>query len=81
MRSFVLSKVTDVRDVAHVHVWSITSGKPAATMEISLREGCDAETVTERVKAVLAKRYDIRHATIEINWSEHAPDCSLGALA
>ncbi|MEO2039149.1 MAG: cation transporter, partial [Martelella sp.] len=81
LRRYVLNEVADVSDVAHVHVWSITSGRPAATMEISLAENGNAATAVDRVKAVLARRYDIRHATIEINWGQHPADCPLEAPA
>ncbi|WP_345900221.1 cation diffusion facilitator family transporter, partial [Martelella sp. UBA3392] len=81
LRRYVLNEVTDVSDVAHVHVWSITSGRPAATLEVSLAQDGDAATVADRVKAVLARRYDIRHATIEIRWGEQPGDCPLQASA
>ena len=78
MRKHVLDEVPDVEDVSHVHVWSITSGKPAATMEISLKADADFRTVSQRVKATLAKSYAIGHATVEINWANHPGNCPLG---
>ncbi|WP_174802582.1 cation diffusion facilitator family transporter [Martelella limonii] len=81
LRRYVLDEVPDISDVTHVHVWSITSGRPAATMEISLGEGASAETAAERVKAVLARQYDIRHATVEINWKQKSADCPLEGQA
>jgi cobalt-zinc-cadmium efflux system protein len=72
-----LSSVEGVKAIAHMHIWSITSGKPAATLELSLADGADAAATTERVKAVLAERYAIGHATIEIDWRGSVGICPL----
>ncbi|WP_421952021.1 cation diffusion facilitator family transporter [Pelagibacterium sp.] len=77
LRTHVLDTVPDIEDISHVHVWSITSGKPAATMEVSLKPRADYRTISERVKRTLAQRYAIGHATVEINWANHPKDCPL----
>jgi len=71
------AKVPGLAAVRHVHVWSITSGKPVATLEIVLAPGADAAAVTLQAKAALLSDYGIVHATIEIVWDEHAPACAL----
>lgn len=81
LRRHILDTVPDIEDVSHVHVWSITSGKPAATMEVSLKPGADYRTISERVKRTLAQRYDIGHATVEINWVSYPSDCPLSEPA
>ena len=73
----LVSKVPGVREVRHVHVWSITSGKPVATLEVVLASGADAPLVTRSVKALLLADYGISHSTIEIVWDENAPRCAL----
>ncbi|MDB5588214.1 MAG: cobalt-zinc-cadmium resistance protein CzcD [Devosia sp.] len=72
-----LSSVEGVKAISHMHIWSITSGKPAATLELSLADGADAAATTERVKAVLAERYAIGHATVEIDWRGSVGTCPL----
>jgi len=64
-----LMELPGVRAVAHIHIWSITSGRPAATLELCLEPGADAAETTKRVKAVLAERYAIAHSTVEIDWT------------
>ena len=71
------AKVTGLREVRHVHVWSITSGKPVATLEIVLAAGANAGAVTRDVKAALLADYQITHSTIEVVWNETAPGCAL----
>jgi cobalt-zinc-cadmium efflux system protein len=72
-----LSAVDGVKAISHMHIWSITSGKPAATLELSLADGADAAATTDRVKAVLMERYGIGHATVEIDWRGSVGACSL----
>lgn len=77
----LVSKVADLAEVRHVHVWSITSGKPVATMEILLSPGANAALVTGQVKALLLSEYGIAHSTVEIVWSGHDRACALSADA
>lgn len=82
LRARLMAIVPGVADVRHIHVWSITSGKPVATMEIVPAPGADAGPLTQAVKAALAKDYGIAHSTIEIVWDKATPACALaqGAL-
>ncbi|PKL33521.1 MAG: hypothetical protein CVV40_00625, partial [Planctomycetes bacterium HGW-Planctomycetes-2] len=41
LRGAVTSEVAGVVDMHHVHVWSITSGKPSATLEVQIEAGAD----------------------------------------
>jgi cobalt-zinc-cadmium efflux system protein len=65
----LVAKVPGLAEVRHVHVWSITSGKPVATLEIVLSANAEPAKVTAAVKRALLSDYDIAHATIEIVWS------------
>lgn len=73
----LVPEVPGLASVRHVHVWSITSGKPVATLEIVLNPGANASAVTRGVKAALGTGYGITHSTIEIVWDEKAPACAL----
>jgi cobalt-zinc-cadmium efflux system protein len=72
-----LASVEGVKTISHIHVWSITSGKPAATLELSLADGADAATTTDRVKTLLMERYGIGHVTVEIDWRGSVGTCPL----
>lgn len=73
----LVASVPGLEAVRHVHVWSITSGKPVATLEIALANGADPDTVTRATKAALLKQYGIIHSTIEIAWDASHPNCAL----
>ena len=73
----LVAEVPGLASVRHVHVWSITSGRPVATLEIVLKPGANAGAVTRGVKQALSTDYGITHSTIEIVWDAQAPACAL----
>ncbi|WP_332700711.1 cation diffusion facilitator family transporter [Devosia sp.] len=73
----LVAQVPGLEAVRHVHVWSITSGKPVATLEIVLAEGADAGAVTRAVKLTLLADYGITHSTVEIVWGKDGASCAL----
>ena len=74
----LVTKVPGLAAVRHVHVWSITSGRPVATLEIVLTPEANAGAVTRAVKLALQADYGITHATVEIVWDAGARSCALG---
>jgi cobalt-zinc-cadmium efflux system protein len=72
-----LAAIPGVKAIAHMHIWSITSGRPAATLELALDAGADPAKTTQRVKEVLEERYKIAHATVEIDWDGSPGVCCL----
>ncbi|WP_071796164.1 cation diffusion facilitator family transporter [Natronohydrobacter thiooxidans] len=78
MRETLSNEVDGVIDLHHVHVWSITSGKPSATMEVQVADDADPAKVVRAIKARLASAYGIAHSTIEIDWEHERRNCVLG---
>jgi cobalt-zinc-cadmium efflux system protein len=76
LRRHLIGKVDGVSSVDHVHVWSITSGMPSATLEAAIEPGADARRVTRAIKRELSERFGIGHRTVEIVWGEE-PACTL----
>ncbi|WP_116597181.1 cation diffusion facilitator family transporter [Primorskyibacter marinus] len=77
MQQTLVADVPGVEDVQHVHVWSITSGQPVATMEVRLRDGADPAATTAAIKHCLSTTFGIAHATVEIDWEHREDDCVL----
>lgn len=73
----LVAKVRGLAAVRHVHVWSITSGRPVATLEITLSPDANAGAVTQAVKQALSADYGITHSTVEVVWDTDAPNCAL----
>jgi len=76
VRAHLRDTVPGVADVDHVHVWSITSGKVLATLELTLADDAQPAIVVPAVKRALSKTFSIGHATVEV---VHAPQaqCAL----
>lgn len=70
-------EVDGLSAVEHVHVWSITSGQPLATMNLRLNEGAEPKHVQSAAKALLAERFGIEHSTIEIDFGGAPAVCPL----
>ncbi|MCA8878548.1 MAG: cation transporter [Rhodobacteraceae bacterium] len=77
LRVAVRDSVEGVLDVHHVHVWSITSGRPAATMEVQIAAGTDPGGAVRAIKTKLSVDFGIEHSTVEIDWDRLGGACAL----
>ena len=59
----------EVEDVHHVHLWSLTETRPMATLHARVRGEAPPEQAAARIKALLAERWNIAHATVEVERS------------
>ncbi len=59
-------EVAEVVRVHHVHVWQLAGGSRLATLHACLAEGAAADRAVQAIEALLAARFGIRHATIQI---------------
>jgi cobalt-zinc-cadmium efflux system protein len=53
-------------DVHHVHVWQLAGGRRLATLHARLTEDADANAVLVQVQTVLKEKFQIAHATVQI---------------
>ena len=66
-----LCAVTGVVEVHDLHVWEITSGEPAASAHILVKEGLDCHQIRGQVEILLAERHHLTHSTLQV---DHASD-------
>lgn len=66
LKDVLVEEVPCVRNVHHVHVWSLTPERPMLTLHVTVNEDTDMSSVLERVKEVLARRFGIHHSTIQV---------------
>jgi cobalt-zinc-cadmium efflux system protein len=66
------SSITGVREVHHVHVWSIDGSSSMATLHARLAEGTSPQGAVAAIKARLATRHGISHATVEPEYGQCA---------
>jgi len=71
LRRTLEERIPTIRDVHHVHCWLVGPQETLLTMHASVEANSDHSMVLRETKAVLAERYGINHATIQIE----ADDC------
>lgn len=59
-----------ILEVHHLHVWQIASGSRMATLHARVCDGGDTRHVLEVIQQVLRERFDIRHVTVQVEYSE-----------
>ncbi len=62
----LVESVAGLREVHHVHAWSITPERRMATLHACIEEAADGTVVTRAIKMELKRRFAIGHATVEI---------------
>ena len=72
LRSTLEDNVPAIRDVHHVHAWLVGPQETHLTMHACVAIGTDHSAVLRDAKGVLAARYGITHATIQIEVEECA---------
>lgn len=66
-----LGALPGVVDVHDLHVWTLTSEMEVASAHLMVREGTDSHAVLDQARSVLADRYSVHHATLQIEPDTH----------
>jgi cobalt-zinc-cadmium efflux system protein len=61
----LVASVPGVREVHHMHVWSLDGEKNMATLHACLKDGADPYATVSNIKKRLASKHGIAHATVE----------------
>jgi cobalt-zinc-cadmium efflux system protein len=62
----LVANVKGVKEVHHVHVWSITQSRRMVTLHACIGEDEDSDLIVKSIKARLKERFGLDHATVEI---------------
>lgn len=66
LRAGLIAEVPGVLDVHHVHVWSLSPQHPMVTLHARIAHGADGDAILVALGEVLARRFELPHATIQI---------------
>ncbi len=66
LRSTLEQRIPAIRDVHHVHAWLVGPQETLLTMHASVSAAADHAVVLKHAKVLLAERFGITHATIQI---------------
>ncbi len=62
-----VSAVPGVREVGHLHVWTLSDRSTIATLHVTPAPGTDAMALPARVAAALEEAHHIGHATVQVD--------------
>jgi cobalt-zinc-cadmium efflux system protein len=68
VRDDLVETVDGVRDVHHIHAWSINQERPMITLSIRLAVGAVPVLVVAAVKERLRDKFGVGHATVEVDF-------------
>lgn len=58
-------------DVHDVHLWTLTSDMEVASAHVVVTAGADSHGVLDQARALLADRYGVAHATLQLEPDDH----------
>ncbi|WP_137933529.1 cation diffusion facilitator family transporter [Mesorhizobium comanense] len=70
----VEASVPGVREIHHMHIWSLDGTSNMTTLHACLDDGVDAHEVVSAIKKRLASTHGISHATVEPEFGQCADD-------
>jgi len=74
VRDDLLATLPAVRDVHHVHCWSLTQEEQFITLHVRTTAGADLDTLVPAINRRLEHRFGITHATIQVDHTECADE-------
>lgn len=72
IRLDLVSSVVQVREVHHMHIWSIDGTRTVATLHACLADGADPIEAVAAVKRRMAGKHGIKHVTVEPEFGDCA---------
>jgi cobalt-zinc-cadmium efflux system protein len=81
LRATLEERIPQIRDVHHVHAWLVGPRQTLLTMHASVTVSADHAVVLKDAKALLAERFGITHATIQIEVEDCVDDDDCGRRA
>jgi cobalt-zinc-cadmium efflux system protein len=79
LRSTLEQRIPAIRDVHHVHAWLVGPQETLLTMHASVSAAADHAVVLKDAKVLLAERFGITHATIQIEVEDCVDEDCVGA--
>jgi cobalt-zinc-cadmium efflux system protein len=74
-----MAAVDDVVEVHDLHVWTITSGFPALSAHVLVQPGADCHGKRRELQRLLAERFGVEHATLQVDHAGGREPVELGA--
>jgi cobalt-zinc-cadmium efflux system protein len=66
MRAALMENIKGLKDVHHIHVWSLTEKQPLATLHVTIDETTDSQVALCAIRDLLEEKFNLDHATVQI---------------
>jgi cobalt-zinc-cadmium efflux system protein len=66
IKETILANIKGVKDVHHIHVWSLTEKQPIATLDVTIDDTAEYHDTLCAIQKLLADRFHLDHVTIQI---------------
>lgn len=66
IRKTILDNIKGVKDVHHIHVWSLTEKQPIATLDVTIDDMANYQSILCDIQKLLSSTYHLNHVTIQI---------------
>ena len=66
MRAELSEEIEGVADVGHMHIWSLTDGRPMMTVAVSAKEGADRVKLIDEIRQRLFNEFGVADVTVEV---------------
>jgi cobalt-zinc-cadmium efflux system protein len=66
IRAALMAEIKGIKDVHHIHVWSLTEKQPLATLDVTVEEATDTHEALCSIRALLENKFNLNHATVQI---------------
>ncbi|MGH3620532.1 MAG: cation diffusion facilitator family transporter, partial [Sciscionella sp.] len=70
-----LGELSGVCEVHDLHVWTLTSGMEVVSAHLAIAGGGEEPKVLHAAQQLLAERYDISHATLQVEPKDSTARC------
>jgi len=75
LKKELCDSVSEIIDVHHVHLWSLTPGRLILTMHVTVSNDSGYTEVLKHIKKILIQNFNINHSTIQIETGGECVDC------
>ncbi len=66
LRAQLEKSIPEIRNVHHVHIWSLTGNRPVLTMHADVDENVNHNSIQDRIHSLLKEEFNIAHATVQL---------------
>ena len=77
----LVANVAGVKDVHHIHVWSITQSRRMATLHAVINDATQIDDAVKGIKSRLKETFNLDHATVEVECRRCADEIHPGNRA